>query len=367
MKKFDEKKALLLLEDGTILNGVGYGAIGEVIGELVFNTAMTGYVEMLTDPSYAGQILMMTYPHMGNYGVNIKDFESEKIQVKGFVARHICQKPSNWRSQKSLDQFLAEEGIPSIEGIDTRMLTKKSRIHGTMKAMLKVYNSNESININQIKNDLKKYPDISKINFINKIKKNTVRNIKSTGKFKVILIDCGVKNSIINQLTSRGVDVKIVPYDYPPKKILKENPDGVFISNGPGNPKIVKSTIKSIKELVNRIPIGGICLGLQLIALSAGAETFKLKFGHRGSNQPVKDLSSGRVFISTQNHGFAVDSDSIKNTDLEITQINLNDNTIEGLANKDSSVIAVQYHPEASPGPHDTHEFFDKFIEILSK
>jgi carbamoyl-phosphate synthase small subunit len=359
----DEIKGALALEDGTFLEGYGFGAEGYVEGELVFNTSMTGYVEALTDPSYAGQILMMTYPLIGNYGVCEEDFESDGIKVEGFVIRELCRDPSNWRCKKSLDDFLKEYGKPGLEGIDTRALTKKTRVYGAMKAVLWVGDYEKD---KMLKRAVEQ-PSITEIDVVEGVCVKEPKIYNVGGKFDVVLIDCGIKNSIIRQLLKRKINLKIVPYNFPAEKILEINPDGVFVSNGPGDPLRVKPTIETIRKLVGRVPMAGICLGNQLVALALGGKTFKLKFGHRGANQPVKDFETGRVFISSQNHGFAVDERSLKETGLEVTQINLNDMTVEGMRHKEFPLITVQYHPEAGPGPHDTYFFFDEFYRILKE
>ncbi|OGD54010.1 carbamoyl phosphate synthase small subunit [Candidatus Bathyarchaeota archaeon RBG_13_38_9] len=358
-------KATLALEDGTVVEGSGFGAEGLTQGELVFNTSMTGYVEALTDPSYAGQILMMTYPLIGNYGVCSEDYESDRIQANGLVIKSLCRKPSNWRSKKNLDQFLREFNIPGIEGIDTRMLTLKARNHGTMKATLAVFKNKDMPSKDELIERTKKQQHISDIDLVDKVCVRKPKFVDAKGKYHAVIIDCGVKNSIIKQLTLRGVDLHVVPYDFPTDKIMNYEPDAVFISNGPGDPARVTQTIQTIKNLIGEVPVAGICLGLQLTSLAMGAKTFKLKFGHRGANQPVKDFDTGRVFISTQNHGFAVDVTSLKETGLEMTQKNLNDGTVEGIQSRESTLFAVQYHPEAGPGPHDTYFFFDRFIQML--
>lgn len=360
-------KAALALEDGTLVEGRGFGAEGLTQGELVFNTSMTGYVEALTDPSYAGQILMMTYPLIGNYGVCSEDYESDKIQVRGFVVKHLCREPSNWRSEKNLNQFLREFGIPGIEGVDTRMLTLKARIHGTMRAALAVFADRDMPGREELIQAATKQPHISELDLVDKVCVNKPRSIDAGGKYNAVIVDCGVKNSIIRQLKLRGVNLHIVPYNTPPEKVIQYDPDAVFISNGPGDPARVAPTIQTIRRLAGRAPIAGICLGLQLTSLALGGKTFKLKFGHRGSNQPVKDLETGRVFISTQNHGFAVDAGSLEGTGLEMTQKNLNDTTVEGVRHREIPLMAVQYHPEAGPGPHDTYFFFDRFIKMLEQ
>lgn len=354
-------KAALALEDGTYVEGRAFGADKNAVGEIVFCTSLTGYVEALTDPSYKGQILMMTYPLIGNYGVCRDDFESDSVKVEGFVVKELCREPSNFRSQATVNYLLRLCGVPGIEGVDTRMLTKKIRVYGSMKA---------AIGIDVTKEELlemaRTQPSIVDLDLVDKVCVNEPKRIDVEGKYEVVLIDCGVKASIARQLLRRNINLTVVPYDFPADKILEMDPDGVFISNGPGDPARVKCTVKNIKKLMGKIPIAGICLGHQLTALALGAKTFKLKFGHHGSNQPTKDLKNGRVFISSQNHNFAVDEKTLPKG-LEVTQINLNDFTIEGLTHKELPIITVQYHPEAGPGPHDTYFFFDMFIELLRR
>jgi len=358
-------KAVLALEDGTIVEGKGFGVEGLAEGELVFNTSMTGYVEALTDPSYAGQILMMTYPLIGNYGVAERDYESDRIHVEGLVLRELCRTPSNWRSEKTLERFLEEYGVPGVEGVETRMLTKKVRVYGAMKAVLAVFEDESKLNRVELAMRAKAQPHISEVDLVPKVSVKNLTHIHVGGEHDVVLLDCGVKRSILHHLTLRGVNLHIAPFNYPPKKILNLNPDGVFVSNGPGDPVRVWETVKTIRKLAGKIPLAGICLGHQLTCLALGAKTFKLKFGHRGSNQPVKDLESGRVFISSQNHGFAVDGESLTGTGLKVTQVNLNDRTVEGVRHRELPMLCVQYHPEAGPGPHDTHFFFDEFLRML--
>lgn len=355
------KNALLVLEDGTVLRGKGFGSECESWGELVFNTGMSGYVEAITDPSYSGQILMFTYPLIGNYGVCSEDFESSGAKVAGVVVRELCTTPSNWRMEKSLDEFMKEEGIPGISGIDTRMLTRKIRNYGTVKARISFYEE-EMPDIEQLINDTQKQPDINKLNLVERVSSKKVMEYQ--GKSPAIaVIDCGIKRSILNNLLSTGASVIVFPYSAGYKEILAINPDGVLVSNGPGDPSLLEETIQNVKKLMECLPVYGICLGHQIVCLAAGAKTYKLKFGHRGINHPVLDTESGRVYITSQNHGFAVESASLK--EFEITQISLYDRTIEGVRHKSLPVKAVQYHPEAGPGPHDACGFFKDFINNL--
>uniref|UniRef100_A0A7J2TKM0 Carbamoyl phosphate synthase small chain n=1 Tax=Archaeoglobus fulgidus TaxID=2234 RepID=A0A7J2TKM0_ARCFL len=352
-------KAALALEDGTYVEGKAFGAEKTAVGEIVFCTSMTGYVEALTDPSYKGQILMMTYPLIGNYGVCREDFESDGVKVEGFVVKELCKKPSNYRSEMTVDELLKSYDVVGIEGVDTRMLTRKIRVFGSMKAAIGVGVEREKLI--KIARD---QPFISDIDLVDKVCVKEPKRIDVGGKFEVVLIDCGVKMSIVRQLLKRGINLTLVPFNFPAKEIIEMDPDGVFVSNGPGDPARVKETIETIRSIAGKLPMAGICLGHQLIALAFNAKTFKLKFGHHGSNQPTKDLETGRVFISSQNHNFSVDEKTLPK-DFEVTQINLNDKTVEGLRHRDLPIITVQYHPEAGPGPHDTYFFFDRFVKML--
>jgi len=360
------KRAVLVLEDGSLFYGEGFGALGEANGELVFNTGMTGYVEALTDPSYAGQILMMTYPLIGNYGVCPEDFESDGVKVEGFVVREVCETPSNWRSEKSLPKLLEEQGVPGIQGVDTRMLTKKLRVHGTMKSALLVYEEGKKPDIQGLIEKTRMQPAITELDVVPKVCVKEPKIIECGCRLDVVLIDCGVKLSIIRQLQNYA-NIILVPYNTPADEILTYDPDGVLISNGPGDPQRVKETVETARRLAGKVVLYGICLGHQIISLALGAKTYKLKFGHRGANQPVKDLETGRVFISTQNHGFAVDKGTLEEAGLVLTQINLNDNTVEGFKHRELPIKAVQYHPEAGPGPHDTYFFFEDFARTMEE
>lgn len=357
-------KAVLVLEDGTVIRGGGFGNRGgKASGELVFCTGMTGYVESLTDPSYEGQILMLTYPLIGNYGVDPRWSESDGIKVEGFVVREFCEHPP--QSRLSIDAFLMDGGVPAIHGVDTRALTRKIREKGTMKCILQTYTS-DSPKIDELREEVKNQKSVSELNLVERVSTDEVMHVKSEkGKYELVLVDCGFKNSILRNIVARGINVTIVPFYTKAKDILVLEPDAVLISNGPGDPKRVRETIETAKDLLGRISLYGICLGHQIIALALSAETFKLKFGHRGLNQPVKDLASGRVFISTQNHGFAVSQENLDGIGLRVTQINLNDGTIEGLEHETLSIKTVQYHPEAAPGPQDTYFFFDSLLHEM--
>lgn len=354
--------AVLVLEDGTIIEGTGFGAGKEVYGELVFSTTMSGYQEGLTDPSYKGQILMPTYPMIGNYGINPGDYESDRIKVEGFAVRENCHVPSHRKSEMTIDDFLKKEDIPGISGIDTRAITLKLRNYGVMKAALAT--SSEDIDISGVINRLKKQPDISERDLVKEVTLKEKNHFPGKGK-KVGVVDCGMKKSILENLLKRGCNVTVFPADTKADEIMDDKPDGVLISPGPGDPQNAPYTIETLKNLMGNVPIFGICLGHQMLSLASGAETFKLKFGHRGANQPVKDLRNNRVYITSQNHGYAVDGDSLKKTDFELTHINLNDNTVEGMKHKKLKIMSVQYHPEAHPGPTDSEYLFDEFLGML--
>lgn len=367
-------QAVLALEDGTIFMGNGFGYPSEVSGEVVFNTGMVGYTESLTDPSYQGQILTQTWILIGNYGVppySLVDdhnfplhFESEKIQVSGYVVHELVKKPSHWSNNKSLDDWFFEQKIPGIEGIDTRELTKKLRIKGVMLGILKV---DEKIDVEEIKEKIKTIEDPNKRDLVKEVSTRKPLEYKN-GSRTVVVIDCGVKFGILRNLAARNVNIARVPYDYPIEKILDYKPSGILISNGPGDPKRCEKTIQTVKELMETdLPIMGICLGCQILALAAGADTFKLKFGHRGSNHPAFDLFEKKCYITSQNHGYAINPESLKETGFEIWFVNANDKTVEGIKHKKKPVFATQFHPEASPGPYETEFLFDRFVKEVKE
>lgn len=354
------KRAKLFLEDGSSYIGESFGATSESMGELVFNTSMTGYQEILTDPSYYGQLVVMTYPLIGNYGINPDDFESIKPKVFGFVVREYAEHPSHWRENKSLDQYLAENNIPGISGVDTRMITKKIRNKGTMKALL----TTEELTEEEVHLKLQEplyNQQVSRVSIKEPF------TMPGKGR-RIVLIDYGYKQGILRELIERKCEVTVVPYDASYELIKGFNPDGVILSNGPGDPKDVKGTTEIINRIIeDKLPLFGICLGHQLFALANEADTEKMKFGHRGGNHPVKDLFTNKLYLTSQNHGYTVMMDSIKNTQLEITHIAINDNTVEGLIHKEAPAFSVQFHPEAAPGPNDSSDLFDKFLDLINK
>lgn len=368
--------ALLVLADGSVYQGWSFGASGTVIGEVVFNTGMTGYQEVLTDPSYCGQIVTFTYPELGNTGVNSEDEESEKPQVLGAIARNICSRPSNWRSTQSLPDYLKHHHIPGIYGIDTRALTRKIRTVGALNGGI----STEILDAGELLTQVQKAPSMAGLNLVRQV---TTREVYEwfeptnqvwefspgahgtpTPEFTVVAIDFGVKRNILRRLASYGCRVIVVPAQTPPEEILKYNPDGIFLSNGPGDPAAVTEGIETTKALLKaEKPIFGICMGHQILGLSLGADTFKLKFGHRGLNQPAGLRRT--VEITSQNHGFAISEESL-GADVEITHLNLNDRTVAGLRHKTLPLFSVQYHPEASPGPHDADYLFERFVQAMA-
>lgn len=357
------KTAKLALEDGTVLEGEGFGAETIKTGEIVFSTAMTGYVESLTDPSFKGQILMSTYPLEGNYGVSSEWYQSDDIKVEAYIVRQVCKEPYHPKSEKTLSEFLKEYGVPGISNIDTRALTLKIRELGSMKAAV----ANCDISDEELLKKVKEQPRLEDMNLVDKVTVKEPKIIQERKEYNVAVLDCGVKKNILKNLTERDVGVILVPATTSAKDIYDLNVDGVLVSSGPGNPENVDNIQDTIKEIANKMPVAGICLGQQIIALTYGAKIYKMKFGHRGSNQPVQDLATGQVYMTSQNHSFSIDSESIKDTDLEITQINLNDGTPEAIKHKKLPISCIQYHPEAGPGPHDSRKFFDKFIETIKE
>lgn len=371
------KPALLVLADGSAYHGWSFGAPGTTIGEVVFNTGITGYQEVLTDPSYRGQIITFTYPELGNTGVNPEDEESSRPQIKGAIARNICTRPSNWRSTESLPDYLKRHDIPGIYGIDTRALTRRIRSAGAMNGAI----STEILDPADLLLQVQKAPSMAGLNLVKEVTTQTVyewsdptdsiwefsatQTLPNEKPLTVVAIDFGIKRNILRRLASYGCRIIVVPVDTPVEEILKYNPDGIFLSNGPGDPAVVTEGIETTKALLKSYqkPMFGICMGHQILGLSLGAETFKLKFGHRGLNQPCG--LSQQIEITSQNHGFAIDANSLPDADVEITHLNLNDRTVAGLQHKTLPLFSVQYHPEASPGPHDADYLFEKFVKAM--
>ncbi|MGC8767269.1 MAG: glutamine-hydrolyzing carbamoyl-phosphate synthase small subunit [Brevinematia bacterium] len=359
-----KRDAVLVLKDGTIFYGRFVGFRGTTWGEVVFNTGMTGYQEILTDPSYHKQIVVMTYPHIGNYGVNFEDVESDSPKVAGFVMREVCDYPSNSDSKKSLREYLLDNKIVAIDRVDTRRLTRHIRDNGAMMAII----SDKVSEIDKLKEEVKKLPDMVGLNLavdVSTKEPKTIFEVKSP-VYNVVALDYGIKWNIVRLFSERKVKLTLLPYGVSAKDVLDLNPDGIFISNGPGDPAATIDAIKLIRELIGKRPMFGICLGNQLIALAMGAKTYKLKFGHHALNHPVKNLKTGRVEITSQNHGFAVDPNTLPK-EVEVSHINLNDRSVEGIICESKSILAVQYHPEASPGPHDSRYLFDEFVEMINK
>jgi carbamoyl-phosphate synthase small subunit len=370
-------KAILCLENGRTFLGESFGAQGETTGEVVFNTSLSGYQEVLTDPSYKGQIVTMTYPLIGNYGINEEDSESEKPQVEGFVVRELSSLPSNWRSQKTLDEYFKEYSIVGIQGIDTRALTKHIRDAGAQLGII----STVDLDPQSLREKLEKAPQYVGRDWVKEVTcpqpyawKQGIWSFwqdrsNSSGKvddrFNVIVYDYGVKRNTLRHLVDEGCDVTVVPASFPAEEVLKLHPHGVCLSNGPGDPAAIPYVIDNVKKLIGKVPIMGICMGHQILGLALGGKTYKLKFGHRGGNQPVKDLATGKVAITAQNHGFCVDLESLDTRDVVVTHINLNDQTLEGFQHKQLPLFSVQYHPEAAPGPHDASYLFKQFCELM--
>ena len=345
-------RAKLILENGKIFEGRAFGYLEESVGEVVFNTGMTGYQEILTDPSYYGQIVTMTYPLIGNYGVNLEDLESKTPKVKGFIVREKCNHPNNFRCEMNLDTYLKENKIIGLEGIDTRALTKILRNSGTMKGII----TTEDLNFERVEDKLKEF---SNSRAVKEVTTKSIRHIEGKGKH-IAILDFGIKENIVRSFLKRGCNITIFPADISSEEILKVNPDLIFLSNGPGDPKDLIEIIENIKNLIGKKPVVGICLGHQLLALALNGETSKLKFGHRGCNHPVKDLEENKVHITSQNHGYYV---SKLPKDMKVTHTSLNDETIEGMKHKKLPIFSVQFHPEASPGPQDNDYIFDRFMD----
>ncbi len=389
--KFISMRTILALEDGRVFVGESFGAPGTRVGEICFNTSMTGYQEVLTDPSYRGQIVAMTYPLIGNYGVNALDEESEQPHVRGFVVEELCDLPSSWRSERSLDAYLKHWDIPGVQGIDTRALTKHLRVRGAMKACLTTEAMDEETAVQKAKEG----SGVVGMDFVKEVSPETAYDwdpqdllsrewtipvshndeLQNAGdgnvylplppvRYRVVAYDFGMKRNILRRLRQNGFAVKVVPASTSSEDVLAMEPDGVFLSNGPGDPGALDYAHQAVKGLIGKKPIFGICLGHQVLGYAYGGKTFKLKFGHRGGNQPVQDLKTGRVSITSQNHGFAVDPDSLP-SNVEVTHLNLNDQTVEGMRHREAPVFSVQYHPEAAPGPNDASYFFDEFAKLI--
>ena len=372
-------KAMLALEDGTVFEGWSIGYPGEITGELVFNTSMTGYQEILTDPSYKGQIVVMTYPLIGNYGINDEDIESSGPKAEGFVIREASPIFSNWRGHRSLSDYLTAHHVTGMEGVDTRALTKHLRIRGAMKAIL----STNDLDRTRLVEKARTSPGLIGRDLVKEVtckepyqwagardavfSRPGLRSSALHPRLRVAVLDFGVKYNILRSLEEWGCDVTVLPASSSAETVLSHRPDGILLSNGPGDPEGVPYAIEATRQLLGKKPIFGICLGHQLLGLAFGGKTFKLKFGHRGANQPVKDLTTGRVIITSQNHGFCVDPQSLNPDEIELTQINLNDRTSEGMRHKSLPVFSVQYHPEASPGPHDTRALFAEFVRMMEE
>jgi carbamoyl-phosphate synthase small subunit len=373
MESSEKRIAKLALEDGAVFTGTACGASGTSEGEVVFNTSMSGYQEILTDPSYKGQIVTMTYPLIGNYGINHEDVESRSPHVAGFVIKELSPIASNWRADMTLDEYLRRNNIIGIQGIDTRALVRRIRITGAMRGIL----STEILDDVALVEKARGAAQMLGADWVKAVKPDTeydwdedqgdwsLGRVERGDGLHVVALDCGAKHNILRHLSERGVKVTVLPPDTTAEEILKHNPDGLFVSNGPGDPAALDYAVQPLLGTLGKIPTFGICLGHQLLGRAIGASTYKLKFGHRGGNQPVKNLDTGRVEITSQNHGFAVDQKSLEEKGGVITHINLNDGTVEGFRHKTMPVFSVQYHPEASPGPHDAAYLFDAFIEMM--
>lgn len=357
-------KAALVLETGKIFMGESYGATGEALGEVVFNTGMTGYQEVLTDPSYAGQMVCMTYPLVGNYGINRLDDQSEKVQVQGFIVKEAALNPNHWQMEKNLSRTLAQAGVVGIKGIDTRALTRIIREYGVLRGVITTEIENLEEWVPRLKDWLVPADVVAKVSTKEIY---TLSASDNKGLFHVVVVDYGIKRNILSAMQESGFDLTVVPYNTSAEQILGFNPDGVFLSNGPGDPKEVEVGIETIHGLIGKLPIFGICLGHQLLSLALGGDTYKMKFGHRGGNQPVQDLQSKRVIITSQNHGYAIAEESLEQTPLQVTHRNLNDNSVEGVRHRDLPVYSVQYHPEAGPGPSESLYLFKEFAQLMQE
>jgi carbamoyl-phosphate synthase small subunit len=357
-------KAYLVLEDGSVFEGEAFGAPADAYGEVVFNTSMTGYQEVLTDPSYAGQMVVLTYPLVGNYGVNAEDFESRRIQVAAFVVREHSTTPSHGSSNSTLSEFLASQGIPGISGVDTRAITRRLRSRGVMMGFL----GHEAPEVALAR--LAEVPRYDDQDFVRRVSTDAPYRWDSQppqapeARYRVLVSDCGLKYNILRLLRARGCEVLAVPVHTTAEEIMAQRPDGLLLSPGPGDPALLDYVVSTARQVAGRVPTLGICLGHQVVARAFGGKTFKLKFGHRGANHPVKDTADGSVHITAQNHGYAVDPDSLPAA-LEVSHINLNDNTVEGLRHRELPIITIQYHSEASPGPRDNEYMFDKFMALI--
>ncbi|MFM8979165.1 MAG: glutamine-hydrolyzing carbamoyl-phosphate synthase small subunit [Planctomycetia bacterium] len=371
------RPALLVLADGTVFRGRAFGAAAERTGEVVFNTSMSGYQEIATDPSYAGQIVCMTYPHIGNYGVNEEDGEADRPWIEGMVVRELSPVASNFRSRRDLGAWYAEHGIPGIEGIDTRKLTRRLRVHGCINGVLSTVSTDEAA----LRAKAAAAPSMAGLDLVKGVTCAqpyawtegwpdrwfvTPKGGAPGTTYRVVAIDCGIKRNILRSLVSHGLQPTVVPASTPAAEILAMKPDGVFLSNGPGDPAAVTYAVASVRQLLGKVPVFGICLGHQIMALAAGGRTYKLKFGHRGANHPILDRTTGKIEITSQNHGFAVDEASLAPTSFYGTHTNLNDYTNAGIASRDLRAFAVQYHPEAAPGPHDAHHLFQRFRDLIA-
>jgi carbamoyl-phosphate synthase small subunit len=360
-------KAILALEDGLTFPGRAFGRMGETAGEVVFNTSMAGYQEVLTDPSYAGQIVVMTCPHIGNYGTNAEDEESRRPYVEGFVARELGSFPSNWRASESLESYLSRHGIVAISEIDTRAVVRHIRTRGALRGVI----SSVDLDLHRLVDRARSVRSMLGLDLASEVTCDQpyIWRSRQAGDpdvgFNLVAYDFGIKRNILNHLRHIGATVTVVPSTTPAHHVLAMKPDGVFLSNGPGDPEPLEYAVSNIRQLLGRVPVFGICLGHQLMGLAFGGRTFKLKFGHRGGNQPVKNLLNGRVEITAQNHGFAVDPDSLDPARVTLTHINLNDQTLEGMRHREIPAFSVQYHPEASPGPHDSHYLFQDFKRLM--